>query len=314
MASKNKNKNNNEQIRNITLIILPIALVVFGWWNVLNTAKSLEDNTIKTFQEAQLEVVENAGNAARLYFNDNLPHPDTDRPNTGLMEVNAPLKAKINKIEIEVQSQLVSPIKIGNVGDAWIYSPNYVVYDQSPDFPPIYIGKSMAEIFEIQKESGAFHYEEMTQAVGAGEEGIGWYVWDPEKAKESTPRWEFLTEDAGREIAAWKPITAFEGTDDELTWVVGMSAMLPDLMTENGAYDQVQTSILQMSVVTLVVVLLFFYLFRAQAQVQELRQQVQELRVEIDHSRRAEQVSEIVESEYFQDLAKRAQELRARND
>lgn len=313
MSTKSKNKG-REQARNYVLIILPIALVAFGWWNVFNTANNLEDNTIQTFQEAQLTVVENAGNAARLYIDDNLPHPESDRPNTGLMEVNAPLKAKINKIEIEVQSQFVLPIKIGNVGDAWIYSPDYVVYDQSPDFPPIYIGKSMGEIFEIQKEAGAFHYEEMTAAVEAGEEGTGWYVWDPEKAKESASRWEFLTEDSGREIAAWKPITAFENTDEELTWVVGMSAMLPDLMTENGAYDQIETNILQMTVVTIVVVVLFFYLFRAQAQVQELRQQVQELRVEIDQSKRAEQVSEIVESEYFQDLAKRAKELRARNE
>ena len=45
---------------------------------------------------------------------------------------------------------------------------------------------------------------------------------------------------------------------------------------------------------------------------QNLRRQVQELRVEIDGSQKMNQVSEITESEYFQNLKKRATELRRR--
>jgi cell division protein FtsL len=89
--------------------------------------------------------------------------------------------------------------------------------------------------------------------------------------------------------------------------------MLPVLMENNGSYDQIRSNIYTMLVVSGVVVALLGVLLRAQAQVEELRQQVQELRVEIDQTKRAEQVSEIVESEYFQDLAARAKTLRDRN-
>ncbi len=46
---------------------------------------------------------------------------------------------------------------------------------------------------------------------------------------------------------------------------------------------------------------------------QTLKQQVQELRIEINETKRQKQVKEIVESDFFQDLASRAQTLRSRN-
>jgi HAMP domain-containing protein len=48
------------------------------------------------------------------------------------------------------------------------------------------------------------------------------------------------------------------------------------------------------------------------AREQRLKQQVQELRIEIDETRRTRQVAEVTETEYFQDLQKKAKELRAR--
>jgi two-component system cell cycle response regulator len=48
------------------------------------------------------------------------------------------------------------------------------------------------------------------------------------------------------------------------------------------------------------------------AREQRLRQQVQDLRVEIDEVRKARQVAEITETEYFRDLCAKAQRLRER--
>ena len=50
-----------------------------------------------------------------------------------------------------------------------------------------YRGKSIALIFAIQRQHGAWHYEEMTQAVMQGREGVGWYVWNPQKARRILP-------------------------------------------------------------------------------------------------------------------------------
>lgn len=46
---------------------------------------------------------------------------------------------------------------------------------------------------------------------------------------------------------------------------------------------------------------------------QQLRQQVQDLRIEIDEAKKAQQVAEITETEYFQQLQEKAQKLRAKS-
>jgi two-component system cell cycle response regulator len=48
------------------------------------------------------------------------------------------------------------------------------------------------------------------------------------------------------------------------------------------------------------------------AREQRLRQQLQELRVEIDEVKKTRQVAEITETEYFRDLCAKAQKLRQR--
>ena len=45
---------------------------------------------------------------------------------------------------------------------------------------------------------------------------------------------------------------------------------------------------------------------------QELRAQVAELRIVIDETKKEQQVSEIVDSEYFQELEARAKQMRER--
>jgi hypothetical protein len=290
----------------LILTIVLILLVAFGWYNVYNLARSLEESAIQTFQAAQLEIVRNAGRAADVYI-------ETELDRRG--------EEALPDIEVEVLNKFVLPIRIGttqigaestNVGDAWIYTPDYVVFDPSEDFPETYVGKSMAEIFELQKENGAFHYQEMSNAVGNAEGGTGWYVWEPDKASEAAPWWEILTRDSGREIAAWWPVPEIEGHEGEFEWVVGMSAMLPHIMRMTGGYDQIQNAMIQMLVVTAAIAVMLVLLRRAQAQVQELRAQVAELRIVIDETKKEKQVSEIVDSEYFQELEARAKQMRER--
>jgi CheY-like chemotaxis protein/HAMP domain-containing protein len=51
-----------------------------------------------------------------------------------------------------------------------------------------------------------------------------------------------------------------------------------------------------------------------QAREQRLKQEVQQLRIEIDEARTARQVAEITETDYFQDLQRKADQLRIRPD
>lgn len=228
---------------------LPILLISCGWHAVFTQSQSLEKSTIRTYQKAQLEVVRNTAQAVRTYISRELEL----RPQA------------FASIEREVIEAFVKPLRIGRVGDAWIYSANQIVFDNSTDFPVAYRGKSMAMIFALQRRYGARHYEAMSQAVMQGQEGVGWYVWLPDKAIEATPWWELLTQDAGREIAAWTPVVVFPATPHEQTWVIGMSAMLPELMQMNGAYTQIQTSIVTMSIITLAAFTLMMLLRRSRA-------------------------------------------------
>lgn len=227
--------------------LLTSGLVLAGWLGVVIQSQKLESSTVEIYQQAQLEVVRNAASAAQVYITQELEDRGIDA---------------VDAIEQEVLEKFVQPIRVGSVGDAWIYAPDYVVYDASEDFPAEYVGKSMIEIFELQRARGARHYETMSAAVTSGTEGVGWYVWEPDKAAHAAPWWEVLTQDAGIEIAAWTPVKVFSGTDRERLWVIGMSAMLTEMMQENGAYGHIQGSLVTMSVATLFAIALLATLRR----------------------------------------------------
>lgn len=53
---------------------------------------------------------------------------------------------------------------------------------------------------------------------------------------------------------------------------------------------------------------------QVQAREQMLKEQVRELRIEIDHSKKAKQLAEITETDYFRTLKQKAQEMRKNND
>ncbi len=284
-------------LRNRLQVAFPLLLILFSWYTVIQQSRRIEQANIQTYQSAELEVVKNAARAAKLYIEIQIRDRGEDA---------------IHEIEQEVLEKLVKPIRIGKVGDAWIYSPEYVIYDESDDFPAEYIGKSMAEIFAIQKEKGASHYEDMTKAVSEGSEGVGWYMWEPEKAQDSAPFWEVLTQDSGREIAAWTRVVVFPGTHNERIWIIGMSAMLPEIMKETGAYGHIQSSIITMTVITILVFIMLWLLNRAETEVKQLQMKVAALHIEIDEARKMKEVSEIVDNDFFHDLSTRAKQMRAR--
>ncbi len=217
---------------------LPLLLIGCGWYTVAAQSQSLETATIQTYQTAQLQAVRSTARAAQIYVNRDL--------NQSVNPASAPIS---ETVEQNLLNDVIKPLQADGSNRVWVYSPTAVVFDQSADFPAEYQGKSIALIFAIQRQHGARHYEEMTQAVMQGREGVGWYVWNPQKAREAASWWEPLTRDSGHEIAAWSPVTLANSPHNKI-WVIGSSAMLPELMRANGAYDQIQNSILTMSVMT----------------------------------------------------------------
>jgi hypothetical protein len=249
--------------------ILLVSLVVYGWYNVYNLAAHLEKNTIETHQDSQLEIVRNTARVANLYIS---------------QEMERRGQAALDEIEHEVQIKFVEPIGVSTdeqdarmLGEGWLYAPDHIVFDESGGLPEKYRGMSISEIFQAQKEDGARHYQEMVKAVGDGQEGVGWYVFWPDKGREYAPWWEFITQDSGREIAAWTPIEVSGNK-----WGVGMSAVLTRLMEHSGAYRQTQNAIIQMIIVTVMVAVLLYLLNTAERQAEDLRQKVKLLQLQMD--------------------------------
>ena len=207
---------------------LLIILNIIGWLWLYQHKNQIEGVAITTFQHTQLEIVHAVARSVSSY----VAH-----------EVVRKEQPAISEIEQEIFKRFVEPILILDNGDAWIYAPDHVVFDLSSDFPDIYRGKSMAEIFAIQAEKGASHYEEMTEAVMSAREGVGWYIWLPEK---------------GKEIAAWTPVRVAGRT-----WTVGLSTPLPEILEATGASQQTRTYFGLMGVASVLTVFLVFCWFMA---------------------------------------------------
>lgn len=209
----------NSEFFNILLPVTVVLLVLFGWYLVYTQTQTTEQTNIAAYQQTELELVRSMGRSIEVYIEQQMDILNRDN---------------ISEIEQEVLKQFIAPVHLLENGDAWIYTPEYVVFDKSSDFPDEYRDKNMAQIFATQVKSGASHYEEMTEAVMNTEEGVGWYIWLPEK---------------GEEIAAWTPVTV-----NGYSWIIGISTPLAEIMEATGANAQINTLMIAMSLTSLIVI------------------------------------------------------------
>jgi signal transduction histidine kinase len=198
----------------LALPFVVIMILVLGWFVTMRYERAVKKSVTAAYQETQLEIVRAISRSTELYVADE--------------------KAKgkdITAIEQGIFKRYIEPIHLLENGDAWIYAPDHVVFDLSSDFPDVYRGKSMAEIFAIQKEKGATHYDAMTEDVTHAREGIGWYIWLPDK---------------GPEIAAWTPVRV-----GEYVWTIGLSTPLSEILEATGAKQQGQFALVVMTLTSL---------------------------------------------------------------
>ncbi len=207
------------QVFNILLPVAVVLLVILGWYMLYIQIQSTRQTNIVAYQQTELELVRSMARSIELYVYEQMEILNRD---------------DISEIEQEVLKNFIAPVRLLENGDAWIYTPEYVIFDKSQDFPEEYLNKNMAEIFAIQQKNGAAHYEDMTEAVMRAEEGTGWYIWLPEK---------------GQEIAAWTPVTV-----NDYVWIVGVSTPLAEILDGTGANTQIGVLLTGMSITTVIVV------------------------------------------------------------
>ena len=198
-------------IYTVVLSVLAVTLSLFGYYNY----KKQYDISIDTYLELESKIIKETASVSKLWFQKRIEEG-----------------ASVEEIEQEILINFIEPISILQSGDAWIYNKDYVVFDKSSDFPDDYRGKSMRQIFEIQRKYGAEHYDEITYGVENGTEGRGWYIWLPEK---------------GREWVAW---TSFRFHDE--TWTLGLSTPENEILE----YSQIKPFIIK-QIISLFLVIIF---------------------------------------------------------
>jgi PAS domain S-box-containing protein len=195
-----QNLRKSGKLQYILVILVFIVLIASALFFIINVNRVVTETAISSYQTNELEIVRETARAIQEYT---------------YVQTVVLGRTDISNVEQEVYTKFVDPIRLLKNGDAWIYAPDHIVFDQSADLPKEYWGKSMAEIFALQKQNGASHYEEMTADVTNAREGIGYYVWLPEK---------------GPEIAAWTPVKV-----SNYTWTIGLSTPLSEILDATGA-------------------------------------------------------------------------------
>jgi len=184
-----------------------------------------------------------------------------------------------------------------------------MVFDESDDFP--YFGIPIDKFLPMQAEqpNGASDYAQLLSDVIDRRENTGAYIWVQDKGSQYAG---WYSGEKGWEIGAWSP--AIVDKKNNIKWMIGLTTPLAAIMEESGARDSVNRSILFMAIVTVVIAIVFYSFVLGQRRVQALQKEVAQLKIEIDAAKQQQDVSKIVESEYFQSLKERAAEIRARAD
>jgi len=206
--------------RTLQKIILPTAIIILtaiGWYFVIYQSQSITQTTIAAYQQTELELAKSVARNVDIYLRHQSDQPD---------RVQA-----IDEFQSEIFFQFVAPVRLEKA-NAWLSTPENVIFHVGSDTPEEIRGKNMAEFFASQAQLGANHYQAMAEKIVSGREGVDWYVWRPQR---------------GREIAAWTPVSV-----DDQTWVIGMSTPLDEILGSTGVFSQIRILFLMMILASVV--------------------------------------------------------------
>lgn len=214
-----QHKSDNKKLKrifSIGLCLISIMLIFI----VYNISKKQYNNIIDNFLILESQIIQEAAQMANLWLNKRINEEG----------------ATIEQIEQEILINIIEPISLLTSGDAWIYNKDYVIFDKSSDFPDHYRGKSMRQIFEIQSQYGASHYEEILLGVENATEGRGWYIWLPEK---------------GKERVAWTSFSFYNQT-----WTLGLSTPEKEILSYGGLYPFLVKQIVYFLIITVLLIII----------------------------------------------------------
>lgn len=184
------------------------------WWGIFEHYDRRKQVAINSWQELQMQLVREAAHSVEAWMA--VRSGQGDIPRSEAMD--------------EAVQRFIAPLTLLDHGIPWVYDGRQVVYNGRKDFPDAYRTRPISEIFALQAEKGARHYEGIVRGVTAAVSGADWYVWQPER---------------GSEYAAW---TSAEVGGD--TWVIGVSMPESAIVGRSGLPLDFRRDLIGVTVIT----------------------------------------------------------------
>jgi len=156
--------------RQIWLAVLFAGFTIFLWLSAGLNYYRIQEATLSNWNDTQMALVKNVAAASQ-----------------GWMELRLQGGISRTQAEQEIITRFIQPAHLLPDTSIWIYSRDRVVYNQTPGFPVEYQDQSISQIFDNQKQKGAYHFDEVVQGVMNATQGSGWYVWLPEAGRARLP-------------------------------------------------------------------------------------------------------------------------------
>jgi diguanylate cyclase (GGDEF)-like protein/PAS domain S-box-containing protein len=214
-------------LRTISYLAIFIAVNGFIWRGIHTRHENRMQAELESFTQMEMAIVHSAARATESWLE-------------ALTDPASP--SRTNQVEQEVLQRFIKPIQLLKNGDAWVFRNGISVFDGSSDFPEMYRGKTIRQIFMVQQAEGAQHYERLVSGVMQGNQDSDWFIWLPEK---------------GPEYAAWTSIKI--GTD---IWTIGLSTPRSEILAASHVKEEFHRSIsegLMQSFLTLALLILIFH-------------------------------------------------------
>jgi signal transduction histidine kinase/ActR/RegA family two-component response regulator len=200
--------------RQVWIAVVFAAITLALWLSVGLNDRFRQDKDLANFNAQQMALVKSIAAASQ-----------------GWMELRLQESANTTQAAQEVVQRFIEPVQLLQDSSFWVYERGQLVYHQAPDFPAEYQGKSAAAIFDLQKQKGASHFDELVAGITNSTQGSGWYVWLPA---------------TGRQYAAW-----FSTSIAGAAWTFGISTPETEILLFSASQQALQREIFGASLITL---------------------------------------------------------------
>ncbi len=238
--------------RQIWIALLFGAITLALWLSVGWNERNRQDAALANFNTQQMALVKSIASASQ-----------------GWMELRLQAGAAVTQVEQEVVQRFVEPAQLLPGSTLWIYARGLLLYNPSPDIPAEYQGQSAAQIFALQKQKGAAHYDEVVSGIMNATQGSGWYTWLPA---------------TGRQYTAW---TSLQIAGEP--WTFGLSTPQVEIFSFSASQQPFQRELFGASLIT-VLLWVIYLLALSQQRLAEVQSKLLE-RSASDQAKLAQQVT-----------------------